>query len=229
MSDFEIEDFDASGSYENKFSTAWTQKPKSSGGGFFGSGGIAGGEDDMYNFEYESAAPKKGSKKSYSPESSPSPVNTKGNSLKSQSDNRPPSVAASTESAIDRANNMLAKYSSKGPAATSSLSRSISSKKLPRDFDEDEISFGSEDDDEFEVSASPGDYVSKSSNKSKLKPAPKASSRGAVTQYILLFHFKMCYTEYIISFYLICYPDKTVAMKSKPSPAEDSQVGYRPP
>lgn len=164
MDDFEIEDFDASNSYDN-FASKWGSE-KSSKGVFFG--GSAGDDDNQYDFEF--VPEKKGPIKVQQS----SPDSSKAKSKQPDVVTKSTSAIVSTDSALDRANSMLAKYST-----TTTKKPATLSKKVPKDFDEDDISLGSEDDDdEFEVSASPGDKINSKKYAAKSKPKVSRSMGG---------------------------------------------------
>ena len=121
----------------SQFSANWNSKKPSS-AGFFG--GASGGDDgDEYNFEFEPKAKSKPARSSYSPDSFSSQTGKGFHQTEKAPASAPKSVAASTDSALDRANSMLAKYSGKASTVSSSMTRPLPTKKVPTEFDEDDI------------------------------------------------------------------------------------------
>jgi hypothetical protein len=151
MADFEIEDDD-----DYNFSSGWDSKKKSS--GLFGGGGD---DDNTYNFEYSDKpkSNKKGATFSLESSDDSSPIRKPSTSINKQEKTAPnrSNVVSASDDALTRANNMLAKYSNK-PLAASTTSLAPK-KKISMDFNEDDISVSDEDEsqdqsDNFDMSES---------------------------------------------------------------------------
>jgi hypothetical protein len=161
MADFEIEDDgDDYGDNSYNFSANWNSKKPSSAyfGGAGTGGGVSGGggDDDPYNFAFDSKPVNSKSKRNtqFSPDSSGSSFGGKlQNNRAAPAPSSKPHAAAATNSnsALDLANSVLAKYSSKPSAVNTNH---FVRKSFSRDFDEDAISVGSDDEEEFDLSES---------------------------------------------------------------------------
>lgn len=151
MAHFEIEDDDQDVDYN--FSSNWKQ-PKKSTATYFGGGG-AGDDGDGYNFSFDQPKSKSKRNTQFSPDSSTSSYGaTKPSSKPAAKTETKPSTTGKPASALDLASSVLAKYSSK-PAATS-VSQPFGRKPYANEFDEDAISVGSDEVEEFDLSESMG-------------------------------------------------------------------------
>ena len=161
MSDFEIESDDDDDSFSggrghnNRFDSKKpiVSKQKAS-KSFFGgeSSNHGSNNDDVYNFDFdETDAPKK----SYSPDKSSAAPFKKNNDTGLMGNGSKNSVAASSESALEKAKNMLNKYDKVKTSTTSfgaknnaqSPQKNMFTLKKPNEsFDEDDISLDSRED-----------------------------------------------------------------------------------
>jgi hypothetical protein len=149
--DFEIEEEDSS-----DFQSQWS-KPSKGGffGGGFGGGGGAGKGEDVYDYDFGGGGGGGGeyefSHYSSAPEKSKTPTAAKNSTANGKDSltakKTATSVSSSTSqmSAMEKAQSMLNKYSGKGNSTAAKKPSAPTKDYFSSDFNEDDISIGSDD------------------------------------------------------------------------------------
>ena len=150
--DFEIEDDDP-----YNFESNWSKPSKK---GYFGASGFdnGGGGDDVYDYDFGGGVTKtETTHYSSSPESY-----TKPQKKETKPAAKPVKEKVTTSNAMEKAQSMLSKYSTK----TDAVPKKAAPRKFSGDFDEDDISLDSGDFSDDGMGNSPGGFEVKS----KFKP-----------------------------------------------------------
>jgi hypothetical protein len=130
-------DFEIEGDDDYDFESDW-KKPKK-GNSYFGGAGLETTEEDPYDFDF--GAVKKPSKTSFSPQA-------QRDTNKSYSSKEPIHAVSKSTNALDRSDNALAKAQSMLDKYASKPQKQISKPKTLYNYDEDDISIDSDNEDD---------------------------------------------------------------------------------